>query len=233
MGKFGWRKCSFDVLVKNDNGSWVKNRTTGVYYSEGVIRANPDGSKPYEIDGQLRYEQHEQHEQQPKRPAHGIIETVQFYCSEYAESFEKGGPEPGDFVAFNVKCGSCSSSNEFARLPPLATLETFADFEKRQQKKASHEEVLRAKAALTDARNLMAMKQEHDAATLKNLAKAQEELAKAQEKQTNARKRLATAENDVTKMLESLASVEKNFSDFDANIVLVEDDEPPRKKPRY
>ena len=77
------------------------------------------------------------------------------------------------------------------------------------------------------------MKQEHDAATLKNLAKAQEELAKAQEKQTNARKRLATAENDVTKMLESLASVEKNFSDFDANIVLVEDDEPPRKKPRY
>ena len=218
MGKFGWRKCGFDVLV-NDNGSWVIIRSiTGVYYSEGVIRANPDGLKPYEFDGQLRYEQ--------KRPAHGIIETVQFYCSQYAESFEKGGPEPGDFVAFNMKCGSCSSSNEFARLPPLATLETFADFKKRQQKMESHEEVLRAKAALTDAHNLMAMKKEHDAAALK-------ELAKAQEKQTNARKRLTTAGNDVTKKKESLASAEKKLSHFDPNIVLVEDDEPPSKKPKY
>jgi hypothetical protein len=212
--EFEDRLCSASVLVKKpEGGAWVEENITGVYNGH-VILASAAGLEPFRRGDCLYYE--------PERPAHDpqapkavsdylkqkwlgdVIKTETFYLSE----FNLDGLKPGSFVAFNVKCSTCSSPS-FRPLPQLDALETYADYRKRRDKLAAHKEVVSAEAALCESRKLA--------------TRAQECLAKAQEDATRAQESLAKAE-------EGLASLKRTLDSFDGGIVLVEEMQPLQKK---
>ena len=222
QGEFSNKPCSATVLV---NGKPTTIR--GVYDRYGCILANEDGREPYQYDDGFHYE--------PRRPDHdpkapkGVVEyleelwkkqcipTKKFLLSEFKQYFDAWHAKDTDLVAFNVTCEVCSGRG-FMPLPPVDQLETVAGFRKRRDKMASH-------ASLQKTSELK-KKAEGD------LKRDQEALTKAKKAFESAQAAVDKSEAALSNTDEAVGKARSLFDAFGPEVLLVQEEEPPKKRQR-